>query len=94
MLPEVWALAVGYALFSLITLLLYSWDKRAAMRGKRRIRERTLHLWALCGGWPGAWLGQYGLRHKSQKGRFRRVFWLTVIANVAGVIALWLSRLT
>ena len=77
-----------YVLFSLITFLLYGWDKRAAMRGNWRIRERKLHLWALAGGWPGAWLAQGWLRHKSQKRSFRRLFWLTVAGNLTMLVVL------
>lgn len=85
---EWWTLLpTAYGLLSLIAFLLYGWDKRAAMRGNWRIRERTLHLWALAGGWPGAWLAQRWLRHKSQKVMFRRVFWLTVVGNLAALIA-------
>lgn len=47
-----------------------------------RIRERTLHLLSIAGGWPGALIGQQWLRHKSVKASFRRVFWLTVLLNV------------
>lgn len=81
-------LAIHYGVLSLVTLLLYGWDKRTAIRGTRRVRERTLHLWAVFGGWPGAWLAQRWFRHKSQKVAFRRIFWLTVLVNVAGVIGL------
>ncbi|WP_417618279.1 DUF1294 domain-containing protein [Oceanisphaera sp.] len=83
-------LPAAYGLLSLITFLLYGWDKRAAMLGNWRIRERTLHLWALAGGWPGAWLAQRWLRHKSQKASFRRVFWLTVVGHIAALLALWI----
>lgn len=81
-------LASLYGVLSLVTLLLYGWDKRAAIRGARRVRERTLHLGAVIGGWPGAWLAQRWFRHKSQKAMFQRMFWLTVLVNVAGVIGL------
>jgi len=47
-------------------------------------------LLALAGGWPGALLAQQLLRHKSTKVEFRKVFWGTVIINVAG-FALWCS---
>lgn len=74
---------LGYLAASALTLAAYALDKSAARAGRRRIRERTLHLMSLAGGWPGALLGQAWLRHKSVKTSFRRVFWMTVLVNVA-----------
>ncbi len=71
-----------YGTTSLISFILYAWDKSAARNGRWRISEATLHWWALLGGWPGAWLAQRYLRHKSVKTSFRAVFWLTVVLNV------------
>jgi uncharacterized membrane protein YsdA (DUF1294 family) len=39
----------------------------------------------LLGGWPGAALGQYVFKHKSSKPSFRRLYWLTVLLNVAAL---------
>ncbi|UTW11228.1 DUF1294 domain-containing protein [Marinobacterium rhizophilum] len=72
-----------YGLASLLTWLVYWKDKCAAQKEARRTPEKTLHLLALIGGWPGAMAAQQILRHKSIKGSFRFVFWLTVIANCA-----------
>jgi uncharacterized membrane protein YsdA (DUF1294 family) len=70
-----------YLGLSLLTFLVYASDKRAARHQQRRVRERTLHLLALAGGWPGALLARRWLRHKSAKRSFSRVLWLTVLAN-------------
>jgi uncharacterized membrane protein YsdA (DUF1294 family) len=78
----------GYVLISLLTLIVYAVDKSAARKGGRRVRERTLHLMALTGGWPGALIAQRLLRHKSRKQPFRAVFWLTVVLNCA--VCMWL----
>lgn len=80
--PSVWVLG-AYLGLSLITFGLYALDKAAARQGAWRTPEKTLHLLALTGGWPGALLAQQFLRHKSVKPSFRWVFWLTVLANVA-----------
>lgn len=69
-------------LTSFITFLLYGFDKRRAVRGGRRIPEKTLHLYALLGGWPGAFLGQRVFRHKTSKLPFLIVFWATVVVHV------------
>ena len=80
-----------YVLASAVTFGAYAFDKFAARQGRRRIRERTLHLLALCGGWPGAWLAQRLLHHKSVKRRFQAVFWSIVILHGL-VLAWWVSR--
>ena len=64
----------------------YAVDKSAAQDGRLRIREKTLLLLGLACGWPGAVIAQEGLRHKSGKVPFRRVFWASVAANVAGFL--------
>jgi uncharacterized membrane protein YsdA (DUF1294 family) len=76
-----------YLLTSLVCLALYGLDKRASRRGQRRISERTLLLWGLAGGWPGAWLAQRWWRHKTAKASFRWRFLLTVVVNL-GVLAM------
>ena len=79
-------LAAIYAGASATTFRAYARDKSAAQRGAWRTSEGTLHLLALAGGWPGALLAQQLLRHKSTKSEFGRVFWGTVILNVAGFL--------
>jgi len=73
---------------SVIAFTVYDSDKRAAMRGSWRTAESTLHFVALMGGWPGAFVAQRVLRHKSSKVSFLTVFWLTVMLNVGA--HLWL----
>ncbi|EHK65450.1 DUF1294 domain-containing protein [Achromobacter arsenitoxydans] len=79
---------LAYLALSALTLAVYAIDKASARAGRRRIRERTLHLLSLAGGWPGALLGQQWLRHKSVKTEFRAVFWLTALVNVAAFVLL------
>lgn len=76
-------LATLYLFLSGVTFIVYWLDKHKAKNGYWRTPESTLHLLALCGGWPGAALAQQVLRHKSNKRPFRRIFWLTLIANLA-----------
>jgi uncharacterized membrane protein YsdA (DUF1294 family) len=74
---------------SFATFFAYGRDKGQAATGGRRIPERTLHLMAFLGGWPGAILGQRQFRHKTKKMSFRIVFWLVLALHLAivGVVA-------
>ena len=74
---------IGYLVMSLITFFVYVIDKAAAGAGRWRITESTLLLLGLLGGWPGALIAQQTFRHKSKKGSFRAVLWLTIIVNCA-----------
>ncbi|MDU0354238.1 cold shock and DUF1294 domain-containing protein [Paraglaciecola aquimarina] len=76
---------------SILTFFVYALDKSKARRGAWRISESTLHFLALLGGWPGAACAQQILRHKSQKRTFRKVFWGTVVINIASLMWLYSS---
>jgi uncharacterized membrane protein YsdA (DUF1294 family) len=80
-----WVIA-AYMLMSLIAVCAYGWDKRQAVRGRRRIRERTLHALELLGGWPGALVGRTLFAHK------RRKIWFSLVT--AGIIALHVAGWT
>ncbi len=77
-----------YVVASILTFIMYFFDKSAARKGAWRTRESTLHLLSLAGGWPGALIAQQKLHHKTQKQSFRYVFWLTVLLNSG--IFIWL----
>ena len=79
------ALLLVYAALSLIALVMYRADKRAAERGTWRTPEANLHAVALLGGWPGALVARRVFRHKTRKQPFRTVFWVTVVANCAAL---------
>ncbi|WP_018985278.1 DUF1294 domain-containing protein [Methylophilus methylotrophus] len=79
-----WVLEI-YLLTSTCTLIAYRLDKMAARQNNRRIPEKTLHLLALIGGWPGAIIGQKLFRHKSKKLSFQVTFWATIILNCAAL---------
>lgn len=70
-----------YIIASIVAYLAYKIDKSAASRNQWRIKENTLHLFALLGGWPGALVAQRTLRHKSSKTSFQITFWSTVVLN-------------
>jgi uncharacterized membrane protein YsdA (DUF1294 family) len=80
-----------YLAASLGAAIAYAIDKSAAQSGAWRTRERTLHVLALIGGWPGALIAQQVLRHKSRKPSFRTAFLATVVVNVVALV--WFSFL-
>jgi uncharacterized membrane protein YsdA (DUF1294 family) len=71
-------------LVNLVTFVTYGLDKRAAIRGARRVPEKRLHLLALVGGFPGAFAGQQVFRHKRAKRSFMVAYWAIVALHVVG----------
>lgn len=70
----------GYAfILSAFTFGMYAHDKRLARAREWRLPEAALHLFELLGGWPGAFIAQRHLRHKSAKTSFKAIFWLIVL---------------
>ena len=84
-----WAPAY-FLLASLTAFCLMGWDKRQAVKHRRRVRERTLFLSALLGGCPGALLGMWVFRHKTRHWYFR--CGLPSILLLQTALALWLLR--
>lgn len=75
----------AYVGASLVLFVMYWIDKKAAQRGAQRTAEKTLHLFELCCGWPGALMAQQVFRHKTRKGSYQFVFWLAVLANLGAL---------
>jgi uncharacterized membrane protein YsdA (DUF1294 family) len=68
---------------NLATAAAYAYDKLAAPRGGRRVRERTLWLLCAAGGVIGAWIVFLGMRHKTR----HRSFWIVQsLATVAWAV--------
>lgn len=58
------------------TFLLYGYDKAVSGGRALRVPETVLHLLALAGGTPAAFVSQRFFRHKTIKGSFVMRFWL------------------
>ena len=89
--PSWWVWLLGwYAVASVVTIIAYGLDKRAATTGRWRTREKTLHTLALLGGWPGALVAQRAFHHKTRKAGFQVITWLVVLLHgAAWTFVLW-----
>jgi len=72
---------------NLVAFTLFAMDKRRARMGLRRLSERTLLLWALIGGTPGAFLGRHVFRHRTRKQPFSTLLWLIAAAQSMAIAA-------
>ena len=79
---------LAYPTASLAAFMLYARDKLSAIRGGWRIPESTLHLVEAVGGWPGAYLAQQTMRHKTVKTSYQVTYWGIVSMHV-GIWFLW-----
>jgi uncharacterized membrane protein YsdA (DUF1294 family)/cold shock CspA family protein len=80
---------LAYAICSLAAFLLYARDKLSAIRGAWRVPESSLHLVEALGGWPGAYVAQQTMRHKTVKVGYQAVYWIIVSAHT-GFWGFWL----
>ncbi|NQW21011.1 MAG: DUF1294 domain-containing protein [Chloroflexi bacterium] len=76
------AILVAINLGSMIAIWL---DKHRAKKGQWRIKEETLLVWALIGGWPGGIWAMRRFRHKTSKGSFIAKYVLAVVLNIGAV---------
>lgn len=71
-----------YLLISLITLLMYKYDKIQAINGKYRISEAKLLILPWLLGSLGGFLGMYMFRHKTKKIYFVINNFLSLIIHI------------
>lgn len=90
-----WVVPTAMVVISAVCYWMYAHDKQQAVDGGWRVAETWLHLAELLGGWPGAFLAQRRLRHKSRKVSYRVFFWMIVmIHQIAAVDVLLDHRLS
>ncbi|MEG0019291.1 MAG: DUF1294 domain-containing protein [Oscillospiraceae bacterium] len=80
---------VPMLIFNLISFVMFGLDKRLAVKGHWRIREKDLLLASLFGGF-GAGLGMWLFHHKTRKPKF----YITVpVFGVLNMAAIWAAVL-
>lgn len=72
---------------NLLTFAVSGLDKRAAVKGRRRISEARLLLLAVAGGGIGLFLSMEFFRHKTQKPAFRLGVPLIILAQLLLLVA-------
>ena len=85
----VWQIyGIWIAAASIITFILYGFDKAQSKTEGWRIPEAYLHGLALAGGFPGGWAGRAIFRHKTRKGFFVLVLVLSTMIHLG--LGYWL----
>ncbi len=87
---------VFYAIMTLVTFIMYGVDKSKAKKGRWRIPEKTLLLFAACFGGLGAFLGMRIFRHKTKHTSFKIIVPMCMILQfiiiTAGAYFLYIRR--
>ena len=81
-------LAIYLVAINLITFIVYGVDKRAAIKGKFRVRVATLLGLAFIGGSFGALSAMYLFRHKTKKLQFTIFVPLMLVLHIVAVLYL------
>ena len=94
-MPQLSAPASSYLLVLLAVMSVFLFammgiDKGKARRGRWRIPEKTLFVFALLGGAVGGTAGMFLFRHKTKHLSFRLLFPLLAAAQLALFAWLWL----
>lgn len=75
-------------IMSLISFTAFLRDKKLAVKGKDRTKEKTLLFLSVFFGAPGAFLGRIVARHKTDKGYFSIVIYFSLLCEIALAIYL------
>lgn len=86
------SLALYLLAINALTFAAFAVDKRRAVRGQWRVSERSLLMMSAGGGWVGALLGQFVLRHRTRKEPFRTRLYIIIAIEVAALTAIALTR--
>ncbi len=84
-----WVFLGSLGVINVLAFLAFGLDKWKARRGSWRTPELTLVLFAVLGGWPGAWFGMRTFRHKTQKKSFQTKLLIKILLNLGLWFTAW-----
>lgn len=79
-------------IWNIITFMLMKIDKYKAIKGKRRISEKTLFISAFMLGGIGVFAGMYTFRHKTKHWSFKILVPLAIIFNLLILYLLYFPK--
>ena len=84
-----WTGALAWVvILSLVTLLVFGFDKWRARRGRRRVSEANLLILSVLGGALGGLAGMWAWRHKRQRLRFRVILPVALFCHAVVITSL------
>lgn len=69
-------------LMTIITFILFKIDKKRAIKGKIRLKEKTLLIFSSLGGSLGAFFGRIFFHHKTEKKYFSILIYFSLILEL------------
>ena len=76
-------------IMSIISFTLYGVDKKKAIKGKERIKEKTLLFYTIFNGAIGAFFARFVFRHKTEKKYFSLTIFAGLFIQVFGLAILY-----
>ncbi len=74
---------VYYFFINLVAFFIMGIDKRKAIMDKWRIKENTLFVLSLIGGFIGFYAGMHVFHHKTKKMKFHICFYVSLVMHIA-----------
>jgi uncharacterized membrane protein YsdA (DUF1294 family) len=81
-----------FLIVSLVSFILFGFDKYLARNHKRRIPESTFLAWCFIGGSVGARIGMWVFKHKTSKRSFLWKLYGVILFQLLIVLALYYSE--
>ncbi len=75
-------------LMSLVSFVAFLSDKKKAVKGKERTKEKTLLMCAVLNGAFGAFIGRLVAHHKTDKGYFSFTIYMSMLFQTAVLVIL------
>ena len=82
-------ISIYLAAISLLAVTMTAYDKRAARRGLRRLRERTLLFVAVIGGSVAMFIMMRFIHHKTRHAKFMVGIPVVIILQMAIMLFVW-----